>query len=462
MNDVGRSLFRRRPAAVALLCGAALFPVSAMAQVSLQTAVDLALRSNPRVQSAESDVLKAQAVLAQTHDVYIPSVNFGAGLGQAYGYLPNPPTLFTLNAGSLVYAANQMSYVGSARSGVKASQLNLSDVRETVAQDTALAYIALDHSQQRQQGINQQAGYANHLVQIVQQRLDAGQDTQIDLTQAKLSAAQFRLAALRAQDEVENDREHLARLMGVPPDAMTIDGAFPEGSVEAGPSNAGQPYPNMAVASAFANAEAKQQQANGDAKFLYWPQVNLVLQYNRYATFTNSFGQLESFSNSRIPPNEYAVGVQITLPFLDRYRTAKARESAADAAKALHDAQNARLEALDGETRARHAIAELQGQQEVASLQQQLAQQQLEVLRVQLQAGTGNPNGPQMTPKDEVNAQITEREKYLAVIDATYQFRQAEIQLLRQRGELEKWLKAGVSGPQPANGNLPPSPTPQP
>ena len=455
---------------LAALCGVAvatLWPTAAAAQLSLGTAVDLALRNNPRVLSAQADVARAQAALTETHDVYIPTVSFGAGLGQAYGYLPNPPTLFTLNSGSLVYAANQMSYIRSARAGLHASQLSLQDIREAVAQDTALAYIALDHSQQRAQVVKQQADFANNLVKIVQERLDAGQDTQIGLTQSKLTAAQLRLAALRAQDETENDREHLARLMGVPPTSMTIDGRFPERMVKASTPIVSPQYANLGVASAFANAEAKLQQAKGDAKFLYRPQVNLVVQYNRYATFTNSFGQLESFSNSRIPPNEYALGVQITLPFLDRYRTTKGRESAADAAKALHDAQNAQLDALDGQTRTRHTIAELQAQQDVAALQQQLAQQQLDALRVQLQSGTGNPNGQQMTPKDEVNAQIGERDKYLAVIDATYQLRQAEIQLLRQQDGLENWLKAAVTGPQPVSGaapntNLPPNPTPQP
>jgi hypothetical protein len=84
----------------------------------------------------------------------------------------------------------------------------------------------------------------------------------------------------------------------------------------------------------------------------------------------------------------------------------------------------------------------LQAQTEVAGLQQQLAQQQLEIVRVQLQNGTGNPEGPQMTPKDEQNARISEREKYLGVIDANYQLHEAEVQLLRQMGQLQTWLRS--------------------
>src|ERR1035437_2223817 len=161
------------------LAVAAAMAAPAQGQMSLTPAVDMALHSNPRVQSALADVWKAQAVLSEAHDVYIPAITAGAGLGQAYGYLPNPPTLFTVNAGSLVYNASQIFYIRSARAGLNAAQLSLRDVRETVAQDTALAFLALAHDQQREQVIRQQTGFAETLVTIVQQRVDAGQDSQI-------------------------------------------------------------------------------------------------------------------------------------------------------------------------------------------------------------------------------------------------------------------------------------------
>ena len=441
---------------------------AAGAQLSLTTAVDLALHSNPRVQGAESEVTRALAALTEMHDVYIPSVNAGAGLGQGYGYLPNPPTLFTVTAGSLVYSASQSFYVRSARAGLSAAQLTLQDVRETVAEDTALAFVALDHDRQRQQAVDQESTFANTLVTIVQNRVNAGQDSAIDLTQAKLTAAQFRLSALRAQDETASETEHLARLIGVPTASLQIDNMFPVAAVPTeAPRTSREGYASPAVASAFANATAKLQQAEGDARFRFRPQVNLFVQYNRYATFTNSFATLQAFSQNgagaKIGSDETAFGVQITLPFFDKLRATKARETAADASKALHDAQNAQIDVLDGLSRTRHSIAELQAQTEVAGLEQQLAQQQLDVLHLQLQNGTGNPNGPQMTPKDEQNARISEREKFLGVVDANFQLHQAEIQLLRQSGELETWLKSAASATGSAQqNNLPPTPTPQP
>jgi outer membrane protein TolC len=442
------------------------------AQMSLTSAVDIAVRSHPRVRSAEADVERARAALKQTHDVFVPSVTAGAGLGQAYGYSTNPPTLFSVSTGSLVYNAAQMSYIRSAQAGLHSAELALEDTREAVAQDTALAVLAMQHDQQREQVIRQQADYATALANIVEERLKAGQDTQISLTQARLTAAQFRLALLRAQDETANDRAKLARMLTVPETALTVDTRFPDKPLpdDLAPTQPGG-YATAGIASAFANAEAKQQQARGDATFRYRPQLNLFGQYNRFATFSSSYKTLQKTyvdpttnpPRSLLTANEWFVGVQISVPLFDKYRTDKARESTASALKALHDAENSQNDALDGLLRTRHGIAELQAQAEVAGLQQQLSQQQLDVIRVQLQNGTGNPEGPQMTPKDEQNARIAEREKYLGVVDANYQLHQTEVQLLRQMGQLVAWLRPSgtvQAAPVPQSG-LPAAPPAQ-
>lgn len=469
-RPMARSVAMRAVSACAALCLALCLTPVARAQISLTTAVDLALRSNPRVLGAQDDVKRAQQQLSETRDVYIPAINLGANFGQAYGYLPNPPTFFEVTAGSLAYSASQHDYIRSAHAGVTAARLALNDVREGVAQDTILAFLALDHDQQRDQAIQQEVDYAGSLVRIVQQRLDAGQDSPINLTQAKLTAAQLRLAELTAGDAVVSDREHLARLIGLPSAGLSIDPRFPAVNLPVeSPDAAGSGYANTGIASAFANARAKQLQAKGDSTFRFRPQINFVVNYQRYATFTNSFKDLEKVyqganGHTLLTSNETAFGVQITLPFYDRGRSDRAKEAEAVAARAFHDAQNEQIEALDGESRTRHSITELQAQADVATLQQQLAQQQLDVLRTQLKAGTGNPNGPEMTPKDEQNALISERDKYLAVVDAGFQLHQAEVQLLRQSDELQSWLKSVLSAPAIASppSNLPPSPTPQP
>jgi outer membrane protein TolC len=411
----------------------------AHAQLSLSTAVDLAQRNSPKVKSAQAEEAKALATWEESKDIFVPAVTGGANLGDAIGFSTNPPTLFTITAQSLVFSSSQSDYIRSARSAFNAAKLSLEDARESVAQDTALAFVALDHDQKREAALAQQFDDAARLVTIEQDRFDAGRDTEIDLTGAKLTAAQLRLSRLRAEDATAEDRDHLAHLLGLPSASALIAGALP-------PMPSGDPTANLAIApitpaveSAFINAHAKQEQAFGDARFLYRPQIMLFLQYNRYATFTDAFKQL-STSYGKVGANEEAFGVQISIPILDKARQARARESAADASHAFQEAQLAQFQELDSRPKLSHSIAELQARAEVARLDQQLAQQQLDALTTQLNTSSSNSAGPQLSPKDEQNSRIAEREKYLTLIEANYELEEAEINLMRQTGQLELWL----------------------
>jgi hypothetical protein len=48
-----------------------------------------------------------------------------------------------------------------------------------------------------------------------------------------------------------------------------------------------------------------------------------------------------------------------------------------------------------------------------------------------------------------MNARIQERQKYLDVLEARLQLTKTEISLLRQAGELEKWIQS-IAAPSPS------------
>lgn len=411
-----------------------------MAQISFSSAVDLALKNNPKVLSAQADVNKAQAALSESKDVYVPSVAGGSGLGYSYGFPVGQPSIFNFTTHSLVFNFSQANYVRASRFALKAAKLALKDAQQAVIEDVAITYVSLDRDSQRQAALAQQAAYAARLIEIIQERLDAGQDTPIDLTGAQLSAAQIKLARLRTDDQAEEDREHLARLIGLPAAGLSVIGdSVPQLIAPTGDLAAAVPQTSPAVASAYATAKSKLQVAFGDSRYLWRPQITFDAQYNRFAKFNNYDLYYSHFQH-----NNFGVGVQITLPVFDMGQRAKARESAADASKAEHDADMARDQFLEGRQKVLHSVAELAARAEVARLDQQLAQQQLAVMQVQLNAGTGNSAGPQMTPKDEQTSRIAEREKFLTVLDDNLEMRKAEINLLRQTGQLEDWVKSTV------------------
>ena len=101
-----------------MLMGLAAAPALLPAQVSLATVVDLAQQQLERRQLAEADVQKAHAVLAQTHDVYVPSLAFGSDC-PAYpiGFTGGIPSIAEFTVQSLVFSFPQTQYIGAARAG---------------------------------------------------------------------------------------------------------------------------------------------------------------------------------------------------------------------------------------------------------------------------------------------------------------------------------------------------------
>jgi hypothetical protein len=139
--------------------------------------------------------------------------------------------------------------------------------------------------------------------------------------------------------------------------------------------------------------------------------------------------------------------VELLIPLFDKVHKAKAEESDADAFHARAEADDAQRTALDGQLKLRHSLELLKDQAEVARLEQQLAEQQLDALTLQLNTDSPNPSGPALSPKDEQSSRIAVAQKQLALIDAEYQLREAQIQLLRQTGQLESWLRNSLSNP---------------
>ncbi|HWZ51390.1 MAG TPA: TolC family protein [Granulicella sp.] len=423
----------------------------ARAQISFTSAVDLALRNSPRVKMAQADVDKARAALDGTKDVYIPTLTGSTGAaGYAYGFPLATPTVFSFSASSLVFSFSQKDYIRAAEAGLQASGLALKDVREQIAEDTISTYFQLDRVQQQRAALAQEASFAARLETIVKSRLDAGQDTAMEYTKARRTGVQIRLQMLQLDDAIASYEDHLGRLTGMPGIHIdTVPSSIPAVS-KAAPAPAQLPD-TPAVQAAFASARQKREQAFGDARYTWRPQVSFGAEYSRFSTFNNQYvvyypsvGNLES--------NAVGFGLNVSIPLFDAAHKAKARETMAEAVHAENEAEFARSQELEGRLKLEHSTSELSARVELASLDKDMAQEQLDVILLQLQ--TSPSSGAPVTPKEEQNARIQERQRYIEVVDATYQLRLAQLTLLRQTGQLENWLKSaalndGTAAPGP-------------
>jgi outer membrane protein TolC len=417
----------------------------ARAQVSFSTAVDLALRNSTQVRISAADVQHAEAAVMESVDAYKPSFSVGSSLGYSYGFPVGQPSIYTVNAQSLAFSFAQPAYIRSARAGLLAAQLQLKNTRQQVILDAALDYIELAKVNQQITALDQQTGFVGRLVEIESERVNAGVDSKVELTQARLTGAQAALRRLHLVDQAELLRARLAHLTGLAPgdftpEPQTIPDApeiTQQGSVEGLVMQS-----NSGVKAAYAAAQSKFDIAYGDARQNNRPIFGFGLEYNRYAKFNNYAEYYLRFQH-----NNFNVGIQITMPLFDASRKARAKGSSAEALQASAQADQLRDQTGEQILQLQKSMAELTAQEHVAELQNELAQDQLDAITTQLRLG-GNSGGVQPLPKDEETARINERSRFVDTLQARFELMQARLSLLRSMGRIEDWAKE-VPTPRP-------------
>jgi outer membrane protein TolC len=437
-----RTAHKSRHAWLPALAVAVFAAAAAPAQVSLTTMVELAQKNSVTVRLAQADVQRATAQLAQTRDAFIPSLDFGSGLPAfpEVGFTGSLPTIWDANIQSLVFSMPQIQYIHAAQAGVQAAQMALKDAQEQAALDASSAYIELDAVNRELEAARTQEQDAARLVEIEQQRAEAGVDPLSTLLQAQLTAAQLKLGRLHLETRAATLTKQLATLTGLPVGSITPDHA----SIPEIPAVTGDRKPALTpgVESAQELALSRERQVQGDKEHLWLlPEIGFGLLYNRNTTLLNN---VSSYFAGRLPANNFSTGFSIKVPIFDPGLHAKLRASAADALRARVEAEQAQQQNDVQIAQLSASLRELDAQAEVASLKQQIAAEQLKGVQSQLALGNGAGNGPgvtpQLSPTAEQQARIDERQKYQDALDAGLDLTKARLSLLRALGHMQDWL----------------------
>lgn len=391
-----------------------------------------------------ADVSKARAQLSESKDAVIPAINLGTGLPvfPEVGFTGSPPSIWNATVQSLVYSVPQKRYIDAARLGVLAAQARLKDACEQVALDASTAYIELDTIRQELDDVRHEEQFAGRLVDIEQQRTEAGVDAMSELLQAKLAAAQIKLKHMHLDARATVLEKQLTILTGLPEGSVRIDHAsIPEIPQIRGDA---QRRDLRGVVAAQLLSKSKFAQAKGDAETSYLPELRFFMQYNRNTTILNSVNQYFNPLHP-LPANNFASGINIAVPIFDMGRRAHATESAADALRSRVEAEQAEKQNDLAVADLSGSIAELDTQAEIARLKQQIAGEQLKAVLTQLDLGNGSGSAPsaqpQTSPKTEQLARIDERQKVEDARDAGFELQKARLNLLRALGHMDDWLK---------------------
>lgn len=413
----------------------------AHAQVSLKTIVELAQQKSTSVRIAQADVSRAAAQVAESRDVFLPSLYFGSGLPAfpEVGFTGALPTLWDATMQSMVFSMQQIRYLQAARAGLKAARLSLKDAQEQVALDASTDYIELDTVTEETLAARQQEQDAARMVSIEQQRTGAGVDPLIDLLQAQLTAAQLRLNRLHLETRTSVLAKELSALTGLPPQSIvTVHSSIPEV-----PAITGDPVrrPTPGIQSAQMMALSKERIAKGDTDRRRWfyPQITFGALYNRNTTLLND---INSFYKRPLSANNLSSGFNIQVPVFDEGIHDRARESAANALLARVQAEQAQHQNDVAVSQLSSSIRELDAQAEVAKLKEEISGEQLKSVMSQLELGNGAGAGApaQLSPEAEQQALIDERQKYIDSLDAGFDLNKARLSLLRVLGDMQDWL----------------------
>ena len=430
---------RRAARACAVLAIAALSASAAHAQISLYTVVDLARRNSSAVQVAQADVAKANAALAQTRDVYIPSLTAGSAAGYSYGFLGGVPSVFNAQIQSLLISFSQPDYIRAARAGLRAAMLSLQDALDQVELDSALDYLQLNSITEQLAALDEQKQYGERLQAIEQDRLSAGVESQIAATRAELTVAQADLKRLDLEAQATVLRRRLSDLTGLPagdikPAADTIPGAPVVDTELVLRLTAG-------VDAGYSSAVAKHYVAHGDARQNYRPQIGFAFTYDYLDTTLNNYN---NYYNNLLRPNNFGIAAQISFPLFNATQAAHARETAAEAVRADALATQGRQLADENRVQLQASLAELRAQARVADLQAKLAEQNVEIMRLQLTQAPSAGSAAPLTPADEMQARINERARYTEALDAHFELLKAQLSLLRVTGGIHAWVNTPV------------------
>ncbi|HEX4605211.1 MAG TPA: TolC family protein [Candidatus Angelobacter sp.] len=401
--------------------------------LAFRTAIELAVKNSTTTGLAQADLQRARATVTQARDVFLPQAVIGSGLGGSYGFPLSlegaAPSIFNVNFQGALLNAAQRSNVKAARSEVDVTTAQNADRRNDVIMETALDYVQLDLLESSLSIQREQQQGAQKFQDIVAQRVQAGLDSQVDATRAKLVGARTKLDIAQTQAAADQLRMRLSQLTGLPAASIqTSTESIPELPAVAQdqdlPGEAIKNNPVVKVADAA--AQAKEFRAQAERKQLY-PAVDFVGQYAVLARFNNYDQFFQKFQRHNI-----TAGVAIRFPFFNPVQRATAEAAKADAAKSRKEAQTVKEQVGTETLKLQRSVQQLAAAREVAQLEHQLAQSDIEAAHAKIESGAASV-------KEEESARVLEHQRYTAYLNSSFELDRAQIQLMRQIGQLEAW-----------------------
>ncbi|WP_137173376.1 TolC family protein [Massilia sp. HP4] len=210
-------------AALALAC--ACLPVAAWsAPLTLEAAIDLALRANPTLRAAGSEVAAQSGALTQAGALPNPELEFLREGEQG----DNRTTTATLTI-PIELGGKRAARVDAARQEQRLAAIALEAARDRLRADTAAAFHEVLAAHERERMAQELVGLAGRALAAAGKRVEAGTLSPVEQTRARVAQGSARIEALQAARDLEAARIRLAALWAG--DARALEIVAPQAAV---------------------------------------------------------------------------------------------------------------------------------------------------------------------------------------------------------------------------------------
>src|SRR5215471_752614 len=403
--------------------------------LTLRRAIELALQNSKDIQVAKIQASIADRAAMISKAQFLPNLYAGSGAGYTYGIPETPggraPSVFNITYTEQVFNEPLKGQGQEQVEQAKAQKILLEDARNSVIVRTASAYLELVKVRHSTMLLAREQDSADKILGVVQQRAGEGFELPVEVTRAQLTKAQVAQRLLQFEGRQDELEVFLRSQCGLPPEQAI------EVTPEDLPGAAEQEGANLVALAMQDNSDLRLAQSDVRAKEFrligekrgYWPTLEFVSVYSLLAKFNN----YDQFFN-HFQRNNYNAGVQAQVPIFSasvKANVALAKTNLEASKASLVNKQNQVSADVRRKTR---RVRETDAGKEVARLELQLAQQDLQQLQARFDEG-------KVSLREVEKARLDENEKWMSLLDATFQRQQAQLDLLKTAGQLDKVLQ---------------------
>jgi len=400
--------------------------------LTLKRAIEMALQNSKDIQVAKIQASIADHAALITKAEFMPNLYAGSGAGYTNGIPETPggraPSVFNVTYTEKVFNEPVRGQGKELQEQAKAQKTLLEDMKNSVIVRTAMAYLELGKVRHSLELLRKEQESAEKIVQVTQERQGEGFELPVEVTKAQLTKAQVIQRILQLEGREDELEIFLRNQLGLGPDqAVEVTPEDLPGAAEQEGANliAMAMQNNVGLRLAESDVRAKEFRFTGEKRG-YWPTLELVSTYSVLAKYNN---YLEFFNHFQ--RNNFNAGIQMQVPIFSAKTKADIGLARVNLEAAKVNLENKKSEvSADVRLQTRH-VREREAAKEVARLELQLAQQNVAVL--QSQFGEGKLNLREME-----KARLEESEKWMAYLDANFQRQQAQLDLLKTAGQLDK------------------------